>query len=147
MAGNWFITETMKLPTQRLVIWMALFAVCLLPMGASAQMFQGERQQIQRHYRFGIIGQVLGSQDFITLVTVTTDAGVFVTNVETSELGLFVVDLKPGNYVLSAVGLPKPTPGGAYPNFVIEGPSQSVTVSKRQFTIVQLTLFSRLPLQ
>jgi hypothetical protein len=136
----------MKLPAQRFIIW-ALFAVCLAPVGASAQMFQGGRHQIQRHYSSGIVGQVLGSQGLTTIVTITTDTGVFVRSVVTSESGSFDVDLKPGNYVLSAIGLPKPTPGGAYPNFIIEGPSQAVKVSKKQLTIVQLPLFLGLPLQ
>lgn len=127
--------SAMKDSTCRFVIWMGLLAVYLLPMGISAQMFQEDR-----HRPSGVIGRVIDAQGFNTSVAVSTDAGVPLTGVETDENGFFVMELQPGNYVLRAVAAPKPTPGGALPNYLILGPTIPVTVKKGRFTIVQLPI-------
>ena len=126
----------MKKFSRLLIVCLGLLTVCLLPIGAPAQVLQGHQ-----HPSSGVIGRVTGSMgDFDTGVIISTVAGVSVTSVETIENGAFIVGLPSGNYVLRVIASPKPVPGGATPNYLILGPSIPVTVRKDRFTIIKLPL-------
>src|ERR1700733_9616755 len=124
----------MKNQLQRFIVRIGLFAICSLSLSAAPQRLQ------ENHQHSGVIGRVVDGQDFNTSVIVSTDAGLSVTSVETSENGTFIVDLPPGNYVLRAFAAPKHTSGGALPAFVLLGPPIPVTVNQRRFTTVLLPL-------
>ena len=90
----------------------------------------------QGHHQSGIIGRVKVEQIGVLLpwqVRVTTDTFQPVAVLATDEDGQFIVNLKPGTYHLNAfVG----GNGGA----TLGGPTIQVTVTKKDFTIVELPL-------
>ncbi len=105
----------------------ALAVACLLPIATQAN---------QGHHQSGIVGRVEVEQvglPHVWKVRVTTATYKLVEDVQTDENGQFVVNLKPGTYHL--------TPflggdGGA----VLVGPSIQVTVEKKDFAVVEMSL-------
>jgi hypothetical protein len=119
----------MKNIKMRVITWIGLLAVCLLPIGARAA----------EHYQSGIYGLVDATN---WSVEVCSESGKVIAYVPTDGDGFFVVDLKPGNYVLTPfdIYIPVVGPGQATPNFVsvINGPSKTVKVVRNRFTFVKL---------
>ena len=119
----------MKTVIPKLILSFGLLTGYLLPIGASVEANLG-------HHQSGIIGRVQVEQIGVRLdwqVRVTTDMFEPVAVLQTDEDGQFIVNLKPGNYHLSAfVG----GNGGA----TLGGPTIRVTVTKKDFTIVELPL-------
>ena len=110
----------------KLVAWIGLLALYLAPIQAQA----------------GLRSGILGSVDEGILpgwtIAVSTTKGAYVTSVRTDKDGVFIVDLKPGRYVVASYYVPHPGPGQPMPNFILIGPSKSVTVVPNHFTHVVL---------
>jgi hypothetical protein len=114
----------MKNIKMRLITWIGLLAVCLLPLGARAA----------EHYQSGIIGLVEATNTWNTIrvfdgrnpILVPIDAD-----------GLFVVDLKPGRYVVTPLFIPVASPilNPVFPSF---GTSITVRVTGHHFTLVEI---------
>jgi hypothetical protein len=118
----------MKKIKMRLIAWIGLLAVCLLPIGAQAA----------EHYQSGIIGFVDGTGIWNVAVLSAGDSGTSI-SVRTDRHGMFMVDLKPGNYVLTPFSFPILVGGGqGMSQLLTVGPSTPVTVIKRRFTTVVL---------
>jgi hypothetical protein len=134
----------MKSIAPKLIIWIGLLVVSLLPAGAQLQGHQG-------HHQSGITGRVNGGMVSVTptgegsmvipdYVRVYSDTGELVTEVETevteNATWHFDVYLKPGRYMVMAYVPPAPEDGGVLYTYPV-----AVTVEKKQFTDVVLTNF------
>jgi hypothetical protein len=106
-----------------LITWIGLLAVCLLPIGARAA----------EHYQSGIIGQV-EAPGIYNVIGVSD--GRNTTPVLVEPDGFFVVDLKPGDYVLTPyfinflAGPPGPR---------LTGTTIRVRVKGHHFTIIDIS--------
>ena len=122
----------MKKIKMRVITWIGLLAVCLLPISARAA----------GHYQSGIIGQVEtpGAYNVIEVFDGRNSIAVLV---ETD--GFFVVDLKPGRYVLTPYFITMVGPGQATPNNTgLQGAAIRVMVTGHHFTFVEIPV-PRLP--
>ena len=112
----------------KLITWVGLLVLCLLPIGAQAT----------EHYQSGIIGFVDGTGIWNVAVLSADDSKTSI-SVRTDRHGMFRVDLKPGNYVLTPFQNPILVGGGqGVSQLHTVGPSMPVTVAKRRFTTVVL---------
>ena len=111
----------MKNIKSRLTAWIGLLAVCLLPTGARAA----------QHFHSGIIGLV----DTNVYNTIWVSDGREVVTVPIDADGFFVVDLKPGRYVLTplSVGVVEPAWGPPH------GAPIPVRVTGHHFTFLEIT--------
>jgi hypothetical protein len=106
----------------RLTAWIGLLAVCLLPIGARAA----------EHHKSGIIGQV-EVPGLYNVIGVSDGRNTIPVLVEPD--GFFVVDLRPGDYVLTPyffnflAGPPGP---------VLTGTTIQVRVTGHHFTIIDI---------
>jgi len=118
------------------LLCIALFVSGLFPATVQADGNRG-------HHQSGIIGRVQLEQSSLPLswqVRVSTDRGEAITVLQPDEDGQFAVNLKPGTYRLTAFapvwllyyGVPM------YAEF--SGPPVQVTVSKKDFTAVEVPL-------
>ena len=124
----------MKNTKLKLIAWIGLLVIGLLPIGTQAAL----------HHQSGIIGFVDSGQfegglmPGVWAIVVCSDTGKLVTALNTDEEGLFCVDLKPGNYVLRASLPALPYPGQPLSNIAVLGPSKSVKVVNNRLTFVDL---------
>ncbi|HEY5912044.1 MAG TPA: hypothetical protein VJA21_15680 [Verrucomicrobiae bacterium] len=117
----------MKNVSGRFLTTAALAVACLLPVATPAN---------QGHHQSGIVGRVQVEQvrlPHFWQVRVATAAFKLVEDIQTDEDGRFTVNLKAGVY--------HPAPflageGGG----VLVGPSVQVSVEKKDFTVVELSL-------
>ena len=120
---------SMKNITRKIIICAALVIGSLLPVAVQADGNQG-------HHESGIIGRVQIEQIGVRLpwqVRVSTDSFKAVAVLQTDEDGQFMVSLKPGTYHLSAFV-------GGNGSASLGGPPIRVTVTKKDFTLVELPL-------
>jgi hypothetical protein len=115
----------MKNIKSRLSTWIGLLAVCLLPVGARAA----------EHYQSGIIGLV---EETNTWNTIRVFDGKMPILVPIDADGLFVVDLKPGRYVVTPLFIPVAVPI-TFPVPPSYGTSIPVKVTGHHFTFVEIT--------
>jgi hypothetical protein len=112
----------MKNLKMRVITWIGLLAVCLLPIGARAA----------EHYRSGIIGLV----DTNVYNTIWVSDGKKLVVVPIDADGSFEVDLQPGSYVL----MPFLITESVYPAW---GPPRGapipVEVTRHHFKFVEIT--------
>jgi hypothetical protein len=111
----------MKNIKMRVITWIGLLAVCLLPIGARAA----------EHYQSGIIGQVEVPGAY-NVIGVSNGRSSIAVLVETD--GFFVVDLKPGRYVLTPYFYPQVGPLNSF----LTGTSIQVMVTRHHFTIIDI---------
>ena len=123
----------MKNIKMRFIAWIGLLAVCLLPIGAQAA----------EHYKSGIIGSV---EDPGVYNWACVFDGKNTIEVPIDADGSFVVDLKPGKYVLTPVYIPVYVPGQPFPNFILGGPPIPVKVTGHHFTFVEIPVYRVPPL-
>jgi len=119
----------MKTVIPKLILSFGLLTGYLLPISASVEANQG-------HHQSGIIGRVQVEQIGVRLpwqVSVITDSFEAVAVLQTDEDGQFIVNLKPGTYYLSAFV-------GGNGDARLVGPPIRVTVTKKDFTLVELPL-------
>src|SRR5881628_500865 len=117
----------MKTVIPKLFLSIGLLTAYLLPLSVEAN---------QGHHQSGIIGRVQVEQIGVRLdwqVRVTTDMFEPVAVLQTDEDGQFIVNLKPGTYHLNAFV-------GGNGDATLAGPTIRVTVTKKDFTIVELPL-------
>jgi hypothetical protein len=114
----------MKNIKMRLITWIGLLAVCLLPLGARAT----------EHYQSGIIGLVETTNTWNT-VRVFDGRNPILVPIDAD--GLFVVDLKPGRYVVTPLFIPVASPV-LDPIFPSYGTSIPVMVTGHHFTLVDI---------
>jgi hypothetical protein len=112
----------------KLITWIGLLVLCLLPIGAQAA----------EHYQSGIIGFVDGTGIWNVAVLSADDSKTSI-SVRTDRHGMFMVELKPGNYVLTPFSFPILVGGGqGMSQLLTVGRSTPVTVVKRRFATVVL---------
>ncbi len=112
----------MKKTTVKFIVCAALFIGCLLPVATQA-----------KDDKSGIIGHI------VELVGpwhihIVQGNGRFVADIQADDSGLFVVDLKPGAYILTPF-FPSIDGGGE-----LVGVSTTVTVDKKAFTTAELPI-------
>jgi hypothetical protein len=115
----------MKSIKSKLIAWIGVLSVCLLPIGTQAA----------GHHQSGIIGQieqVPGPWN----VRVVSESGKLVANIQADENGFFEADLKPGTYVLTPYILSIDGSGA------LLGVSTPVAVEKKEFTTVELPILN-----
>ena len=105
----------------RVITWIGLLAVCLLPIGARAA----------EHYNSGIIGLV----DTNVYNTIWVSNGHEVVTVPVDTDGFFEVDLKSGIYVLTPLSVGVVNPVWGPPS----GAPIPVKVTGHHFTLVEIT--------
>lgn len=130
--------NNMKATIRTVAAWTVLLFGCLLTAHA------GDSQDHSRYQDSGIIGVVDTGQfdngliPGIWVVTISSGTGKQAVVLETDEEGFFEADLKPGNYILTAIFPPPVGPGQLTPNYIIMGPPTPVKVEKNRFTFVLL---------
>jgi hypothetical protein len=122
----------MKNIKMRLITWIGLLAVCLLPIGARAE----------QHFLSGIIGLVDATNAWNTIAVSEGRRTIWV---PIDVDGSFKVDLKPGSYVLTPYLIPVYVPGQPFPNLIGFGTSIRVMVTRHRFTFVEIPVLRLLP--
>jgi hypothetical protein len=114
----------MKNIKMKLITWIGLFAVCLLPVGARAA----------QHFQSGIIG-VVGETNTWNTIRVFDGRKPILVPIDAD--GFFEVDLKPGKYVLTPLFIPVASPVWD-PIFPSYGTPIPVVVAAHHFTLVEI---------
>jgi hypothetical protein len=122
----------MKNIKMRLITWVGLLAVCLLPIAARAA----------EHSHSGIVGLV---DETNAWNQIEISNGSWTIWVPIDVDGSFEVDLKPGTYVLTPYFIPVYVPGQPVPNIIVSGTPITVMVTKHRFTFVEIYVPRLLP--